>query len=73
MGDRLKPGPWLAIHEELGVGPPEFDDRPPGTFVELYAETLPENSALRYFERDICYREYNELANGLAARWLTCT
>ncbi len=66
MGDQLEPGPWLAIHEDLGVRPPEFDDRPPGTFVELHAETLPDNSALRYFERDICYREYNELANRLA-------
>lgn len=66
MSDRLKPGPWLAIHEELGVEPPEFDDRPLGTFVEDYAESLADNGALRYFERDISYRELNELSNRLA-------
>ena len=66
MSDRLSPGPWLAIHEELGVEPPEFDDRPPGTFVELYAASIPDNSALRYFERDISYRELNEQVNRLA-------
>ena len=66
MSDQLKPGPWLAIHEELGVKPPDVDDRPPGTFVEIHAESIPDNSALRYFERDISYRELNELANRLA-------
>ena len=66
MSDQLKPGPWLAIHEELGVAPPEVDDRPLGTFVELYAETIAEKGALRYFEQDFNYRELNELANRLA-------
>ena len=66
MSDQLKPGPWLAIHEELGVEPPAFDDRPLGTFVEGYAESIADNSALRYFERDISYRELNELSNRLA-------
>ncbi|MYG11222.1 MAG: long-chain fatty acid--CoA ligase [Gammaproteobacteria bacterium] len=66
MSDQLKPGPWLAIHEELGVEPPEFDDRPLGAFVEDYAESIADNSALRYLERDISYRELNELSNRLA-------
>ena len=66
MVDQLKPGPWLRIHEELGVEPPEIDDRPIGTFVEIYAESIADNSALRFFERDISYRELNELANRLA-------
>ena len=66
MIDQLKPAPWLAIHNELGVRPPEVDDRPLGTFVELLAESNPENGALRYFERGICYRELNELSNRLA-------
>lgn len=66
MSDQLEPGPWLAIHEELGIEPPDFDDRPPGTFVEIHAESIPDSSALRYFERDISYRELNELANRLA-------
>ena len=66
MSDELKPGPWLKIHEELGVEPPEFDSAPIGVYVERYAESIPDNSALRYFERDISYRELNELANRLA-------
>ena len=66
MSDQLKPGPWLKIHEELGVEPPEFDDRPLGTFVEDYAESIADNCALRYFEREISYRELNELSNRLA-------
>ncbi len=71
MTDQLQPGPWLTIHKELGVEPPEFDDRPPGEFVELYAETIPENGALRYLEREICYRELNEMSNRLANALVT--
>ena len=66
MSDQLRPGPWLKIHEELGVEPPVFDDRPLGTFVEEYAESIADNSAVRFHERDICYRELNELSNRLA-------
>ena len=66
MSDELKPGPWLSIHQELGIAPPEFDDRPVGKFVEIYAESLPDSCALRYFEREISYRELNELSNRLA-------
>ena len=66
MSEELKPGPWLAIHEELGVELPETDDRPLGTFIELHAKCIPDSGALRYFERDISYRELNELSNRLA-------
>ena len=66
MGDQLKPGPWLAIHEELGVAPPGFDPRPLGTYVEEYAQSIADNCALHYFEREISYRELNELSNRLA-------
>ena len=66
MSDQLKPGPWLKIHEELGVEPPEFDDRPLGTFVEEYAQSIADNCAFRYYEREISYWELNELANRLA-------
>ena len=66
MSDQLEPGPWLSIHEELGVQPWEFDDRAPGTYVELYAGSIGEEIALQYFEREISYREYNELTNQLA-------
>lgn len=66
MSEQLKPGPWLRIHADLGVEPPEFDDRPLAIYVEEYAASIPDNSAIRYFERDINYRELNELANRLA-------
>ena len=66
MSDQLKPGPWLSIHEELGVVLPETDDRPLGTFIELYAETIADNCAIQFFERDISYRELNELSNRMA-------
>ena len=66
MSGELKPGPWLKIHEELGLNPPELDDRPIGTFIERYAESIPDNTALQYFSRGISYRELNELSNRLA-------
>ena len=66
MSDQLKPGPWLPIHEELGVELPETDNRPLGTYIEHYAETIPDNCALRFFDRDISYQELNERANRLA-------
>ena len=66
MSEALQPGPWEKIHRELGVEAPDFDDRPPGTFVELYAESIPDHTALRYRDRDITYAELNELVNRLA-------
>ena len=66
MSDALKPGPWEKIHHELGVKEPDFDDRPLGTFIELYADSIPDNIALRYYDRDISYAELNELTNRLA-------
>ena len=66
MSETLQPGPWEKIHRELGVKAPDFDDRPPGTFVELYAESIPDNTALRYHDRDISYAELNQLTNRLA-------
>lgn len=64
--DQLKPGPWLTIHKELGVQPPEFDDRPLGAYIEAYAESIPDRPALQYRESGISYRELNEQANRLA-------
>lgn len=66
MNDQLKPGPWLKIHEELGIKAPAFDDRPLGVYVEQYAETLPTNCAIQYFDRSISFRELDELSNRLA-------
>ena len=66
MSDQIKPGPWLKIHDALGVEPPEFDSRPIGVYVERYAETHADHIALKYFEREISFRELDELANRLA-------
>ncbi len=66
MSKGLKAAPWEKIHRELGVSALDFDDRPPGTFVEIYAESIPTNTALRYYDRDISYAELNVLANRLA-------
>lgn len=66
MNAELSPGPWEKIHRELGVAAPDFDDRPLGAYLERYAKSIPDNTALRYFERDISYAELNTLANRLA-------
>ena len=66
MSDELQPGPWLKIHQELGIEAPDFDDRPLGTYVELYAESIPENTAIRFHDRDFSYAELNTLTNRLA-------
>ena len=66
MSETLQPGPWEKIHHELGVTAPEFDDRPPSAFVEHYAESIPDNIAIRCYSQDISYAELNELTNRLA-------
>ncbi len=58
--------PWQAIYDELGIEVPEIDDRPLGHFVEEHATARPDSVALQYFEREISYRELNELANRCA-------
>lgn len=67
----LKPGPWLEIHKELGVEPLEVDTKPLGSFLEHYAQTIPDNGALRYIDRDFSYFEVNELSNRLANALIT--
>lgn len=66
INEELQPGPWEKIHQELGVTAPEFDDRPIGAFIELYAETIPDNLAIRFYNRNINYGELNKLTNRLA-------
>lgn len=58
--------PWEFIYEEFGVANPPFDEKPLSVYVEEHAENIPDSSALRYFNRDISYRELNRLANQLA-------
>lgn len=57
---------WQAIHDELGVSQPDFDDRPMGAFIEEHAKNIPDNIALRFFSRSFSYRELNALVNRLA-------
>ena len=66
MSEELPPGPWEKIHRELGVIAPDFDDRPLGTYLEVYAQSIPENIALRFHDHDISYAELNALTNRLA-------
>ncbi|MCB1674915.1 MAG: AMP-binding protein, partial [Halioglobus sp.] len=58
--------PWQPIYDELGVGVPPLDDRPLGHFVEEHAANRPDAVALQYLDREISYRELNELANRCA-------
>lgn len=58
--------PWLAIHDELGVSPIDYDDRPISAYVAQYAEELPQATALRFLTRDITYLELDTWANQLA-------
>lgn len=62
----LQPGPWETIHKELGIQPPPFDDTPLSTFIENYAESIPDNLAIRFYDRNISYAELNALSNQLA-------
>jgi long-chain acyl-CoA synthetase len=58
--------PWQAIYDELGVEVPGIDDRPLGHFVQEHATARPDSVALQYFDREVSYRELNELANRFA-------
>jgi len=57
---------WQAIHDELGVSQPDFDDRPLGAFLEEHAANIPDNIALRFFTRTFSYQELNTQVNRLA-------
>ena len=58
--------PWQPIYDELGVAVPPLDDRPLGYFIEEHAANRPDAVALQYLDREISYRELNELANRCA-------
>ena len=68
MSDTLTPAPWLKIHEQLGVSPPPFDDRPLGTHVELHAAARPDSTALIFHDVEMSYAELNREANTLASK-----
>jgi long-chain acyl-CoA synthetase len=58
--------PWQGIYDELGVKAPAIDDRTLGSYIEEHGKTLADNVALQYFDREIRYRELDELSNRLA-------
>lgn len=58
--------PWEAIHQELGVTNPPYDEKPLSVYVEEHARNIPDFPALRYYHKEISYSELNRLANRLA-------
>lgn len=64
--NELAPGPWEHVHRDLGVEPPEFDDRSLGQFLEEHALAIPDHTALVFYDRHFTYRDLNALTNQLA-------
>lgn len=64
MADRSKP--WLAVHEELGATPAEFDDTPLGGYVERHAAARPDAIALQFMHSEMSYSALNAAANRAA-------
>jgi len=58
--------PWQGVYDDLGIETPPLDDRTLGFWVEEHGKSLPDNTALQYFDREISYRELDELSNQLA-------
>ena len=58
--------PWQGVYDELGIEVPEIDDRTLGSYVKEYGKSLADNTALQYLDREISYRELDELSNQLA-------
>jgi long-chain acyl-CoA synthetase len=63
MTERL---PWQHVHDELGIETPPVDDRTLGFWVEEHGKSLPDNIALQYVDREVSYRELDEMSNQLA-------
>lgn len=66
MTGTLSPPPWQAIHDELNVSQPPFDDRPLGAHLELHAAQRPNATALQFFTKAISYAELERHVNRLA-------
>lgn len=58
--------PWQGVYDELGIAAPSLDDRTLGFWVEEHGQSLADNTALQYFDREISYRELDEISNQLA-------
>jgi long-chain acyl-CoA synthetase len=58
--------PWQGVYNELGIEAPPLDDRTLGYWVEEHGKSLADNAALQYIDREISYRELDEMSNQLA-------
>ena len=58
--------PWQGVYDELGIEAPPLDDRTLGYWVEEHGKSLADNTALQYVDREISYRELDEMSNQLA-------
>jgi long-chain acyl-CoA synthetase len=58
--------PWQGVYDELGIEAPPLDDRTLGFWVEEHGKSLPDNTALQYFDREISFRELDKMSNRLA-------
>jgi long-chain acyl-CoA synthetase len=58
--------PWQGVYDELGIEAPPLDDRTLGYWVEEHGRSLADNTALQYIDREISYRELDEMSNQLA-------
>jgi len=58
--------PWQHVYDELGVEAPSLDDRTLGSWVAEHGKSFGDNTALQYFDREISYRELDEISNRLA-------
>ncbi|MGB5624337.1 MAG: AMP-binding protein, partial [Woeseiaceae bacterium] len=58
--------PWQGVYDELGIEAPPLDDRTLGFWVEEHGKSMPDKTALQYIDREISYRELDEMSNQLA-------
>ncbi len=58
--------PWQRIYDELGIEVPPLDDHTLGYWAEEHGRSLPDTTALQYMDREISFRELDEMSNQLA-------
>ena len=64
MSEQSKP--WEFIYRDAGVSVPPFDEKALSLYVEEHASNFPDFPALKFYSRDISYRELDQLANKMA-------
>ena len=58
--------PWQGVYDELSIEAPPLDDRTLGFWIEEHGKSMPDKTALQYVDREISYRELDEMSNQLA-------